>query len=64
MKVTPHAAMNIHAGKVSSAIDKKTTRHAGYVISQKKRKRVEEIFGRLKAFANMRRPSYEKNEKD
>jgi hypothetical protein len=28
-----------------SAIDKRTTRHPGYAISQQKRKRVEEIFG-------------------
>ena len=56
MKVTPHVAMNIHARKFNSAIDKRTTRHEGYAISQKKRKRVEEIFGWLKVFANMRRP--------
>lgn len=41
--VTPHIAQN--NGRRRSAIDGRTTRHAGYEISQRKRKRVEEIFG-------------------
>lgn len=57
-KVTPHVAMNIHARKFTSAIDGRTTRHPGYEISQRKRKRVEEIFGWLKAFSIMRRPHF------
>lgn len=40
--VTPHIAQHT---KRTSAIDARTTRHAGYEISQRKRKRVEEIFG-------------------
>jgi transposase len=56
--VTPHVAMNIHARKHRSAIDGRTTRHEGYEISQRKRKRVEEIFGWLKAFSIMRRPHF------
>lgn len=56
--VTPHVAMNIHARKHKSAIDGRTTRHPGYEVSQKKRKRVEEIFGWLKAFSIMRRPHF------
>ncbi len=42
--VTPHVAMNIteHRG---SAIDARTTRHAGYLASQRIRKRIEECFG-------------------
>lgn len=32
----------------TSAIDGRTTRHLGYVVSQPKRKRVEEVFGGLK----------------
>jgi transposase len=43
--VTPHVAQNIHARKSTSAIDGRTTRHAGYAISQVKRKLVEEVFG-------------------
>ena len=38
-----------------SAIDGRTTRHAGYAISQRKRKRVEEIFGWLKTVGLMRK---------
>jgi len=56
--VTPHVAMNIHARKHSSAVDGRTTRHPGYEISQRKRKRVEEIFGWLKAFSILRRPHF------
>jgi transposase len=56
--VTPHVAMNIHARKHKSAIDGRTTRHPGYEVSQRKRKRVEEIFGWLKAFSIMRRPHF------
>jgi len=57
-KVTPHVARNIHARKHSSAIDGRTTRHSGYEVSQRKRKRVEEIFGWLKAFSILRRPHF------
>jgi transposase len=57
-KVTPHIAMNKHARKHSSAIDGRTTRHPGYEISQRKRKRVEEIFGWLKGFSIIRRPHF------
>src|SRR6266542_5893130 len=38
-----------------SAIDARTTRHAGYAVSQQKRKRVEEIFGWLKTVGGMRK---------
>ncbi len=41
--VTPHVAQN--NTNRSSAIDERTTRHQGYAISQRKRKRIEEIFG-------------------
>jgi hypothetical protein len=40
--VTPHVAQNEHVRR-SSAIDEGTTRHDGYVVSQRKRKRIEEI---------------------
>lgn len=43
--VTPHISPNVHARKRRSAIDGRTTRHPGFTISQRKRKRVEEIFG-------------------
>lgn len=54
LKATPHVAQNIHARR-RSAIDGRTTRHAGYAISQKKRKRVEEIFGWMKTVGGMRK---------
>ena len=41
--VTPHVAQNDRRRR--SAIDERTTRHAGYAVSQRKRKRIEEIFG-------------------
>lgn len=44
MRITPHVAQNTKR-KGGSAIDGRTTRHPGYEISQKKRKRVEEPFG-------------------
>ena len=52
--VTPHVAQHEHARR-SSAIDARTTRHEGYVISQRKRKRVEEIFGWIKTVAGLRK---------
>ena len=42
--VTPHVAQNIGRNG-GSAIDARTTRHAGYLISQRIRKRIEEAFG-------------------
>jgi len=49
---TPHVAQNNTNRR--SAIDERTTRHSGYALSQKKRKRVEEIFGWMKTVALMR----------
>jgi hypothetical protein len=43
LDVTPHIAQNI-SGR-SSAVDGRTTRHAGYAVSQRKRKRIKEPFG-------------------
>jgi hypothetical protein len=42
--ITPQVAMNITAHR-GSAIDARTTRHAGYIASQRMRKRIEECFG-------------------
>ena len=52
MNVTPHVAQN--TSNRSSAIDHRTTRHAGYEVSQQKRKRIEEIFGWLKTIGLLR----------
>jgi transposase len=54
MKVTPHVAQN-EKRPGGSAIDQRTTRHAGYTISQKKRKRIEECFGWMKDIALLRK---------
>jgi len=43
-RITPHVAQN-HARSGGSAIDCRTTRHVGYELSQKIRKRIEEVFG-------------------
>ena len=52
IQVTPHVAQHT---KRASAIDERTTRHAGYEISLKRRKRVEQIFGWLKTTGAMRK---------
>ena len=54
MQVTPQVAQNLKRSG-GSAIDERTTRHDGYAISQKKRKRIEESFGWLKTIALMRK---------
>ena len=50
MGVTPHVA----AKTSRSALDKRTTRHAGYKASQIIRKRIEEVFGWTKSSAGLR----------
>lgn len=52
-RVTPHVAQN-RSGR-RSAIDGRTTRHPGYALSQRIRKRVEEIFGWMKTVGGFRR---------
>src|SRR5260370_32577613 len=53
MNVTPHVAQN--DTKRRSAIDARTTRHEGYRVSQRFRKRVEEVFGWGKVVGTMRK---------
>jgi transposase len=57
IQATPHVAQNEHAHR-SSAIDARTTRHEGYAVSQRKRKRVEEIFGWIKTIAGLRKTKH------
>ena len=54
--VTPHVAQNTSGRR--SAIDGRTTRHLGYALSQRARKRVEEIFGWMKTVGGFRRTRY------
>ncbi len=57
MSVTPHVAKN-EGPRRSSAIDDRTTRHPGYAVSQRVRKRVEEIFGWAKTIGGFRRTRF------
>ena len=56
LKVTPHVAQNTTNRR--SAIDGRTTRHEGYAVSQRKRKRVEEVFGWMKTIALQRKTRF------
>jgi len=51
--VTPHIAQ--HTTKRRSNIDERTVRHPGYAESQKRRKRIEEVFGWMKTVGLMRK---------
>lgn len=53
LAVTPHVAQNTRGRR--SAIDGRTTRHPGYAVSQRLRKRGEEIFGWMKPIGLMRK---------
>ncbi len=55
--ITPHVANNTER-RGCSAIDGRTTRHEGYVISQRIHKRVEEIFGWFKTVGGFRRTRF------
>jgi IS5 family transposase len=54
MDVRPHVTQNLNRPG-GSAIDARTTRHAGYEISQKKRPLIERVFGWMKAVGPMRK---------
>jgi transposase len=60
--ITPHLARN--TTKRRSSIDGRTTRHRGYAISQRVRKRVEEIFGWTKTVGGGRKLRYIGREKN
>ena len=57
--VTPHVARK----EKGSAIDSRTTRHIGYRISQRIRKRVEEIFGWAKTVGGLKKTRHRGREK-
>ena len=61
MNVTPHVAQN--ANGRASAIDGRTTRHAGYAVSQRIRKRIEEVFGWVKTVAGQARTKFRGRER-
>jgi transposase len=51
LEITPHVAQKVSG----SAIDGRTTRHAGYDVSQQKRKLVEQVFGWMKTVGGLRK---------
>lgn len=56
-KVTPHIAVDGHLTKTGkrrkTVIDQRTLRHPGYAMSQRCRKRIEEVFGWIKTTAGV-----------
>jgi len=54
-RITPHVAQYPTTKHRRSAIDGRTTRHPGYRVSQRFRKRVEEIFGWVKTVGGGRK---------
>ena len=54
LNVRPHVAQK----RRQSAIDGRTTRHAGYATSQRIRKRIEEAFGWIKTIAGLRKTRF------
>ena len=62
LRVTPHIAADRRVSKRGvvrrSAIDGRTTRHPGYAVSQRKRKRIEEVFGWVKSAAGFRQTKH------
>jgi hypothetical protein len=57
MNVRPHVAQNVRRSG-GSAIDRRTTRHAGYTISQRKRPLIEKAFGWMKQTGGMRKTRF------
>src|SRR5499427_8560406 len=51
LAITPHVAQKA----IGTAIDGRTTRHAGYAISQQKRKLIEQVFGWMKTVGGLRK---------
>jgi transposase len=54
INVTPHVAQN-EKRRGGSAIDERTTRHEGYAVSQRKRKRIEQSFGWMKIIGMLKK---------
>ncbi len=56
-RVTPHIARDNHVTKTGkrrkTAIDGRTTRHPGYDVSRRRRKRIEEVFAWVKTIAGL-----------
>jgi transposase len=61
LNATPHVAQN--ANGRSSAIDGRTTRHVGYAVSQRIRKRIEEAFGWMKTIGGQEKTKFRGRER-
>ena len=57
LNVTPHVAQ-YQQHRRRSAIDKRTTHHRGYTLSQTIRRRIEAIFGWMKTTGGLRRTRF------
>lgn len=55
-EVAPHIARI--EGRSTPGLDGRTTRHGGYAVSQRKRKRIEEIFGWMKTVGGLRKSRF------
>jgi transposase len=55
-RIAPHIARI--EGRTTPGLDARTTRHAGYAVSQRKRKRIEEIFGWMKTIGGFRKTRF------
>lgn len=55
-RIQPHLAQVAH--RVTSGLDRRTTRHPGYALSQRHRKRAEEILGRIKTIGGVRKTRF------
>ena len=60
--MTPHVAVDTRTSKLGvqrrSAVDGRTTHHAGYAVSMRVRKRIEEVFGWVKSSAGLRQTKF------
>ena len=55
-KIAPHIA--VIESRNAPGLDRRTTRHEGYALSQRKRKRIEEIFGWMKTVGGFRKTRF------
>jgi len=60
---TPHVSQNVHARRPTSAVNGRTTRDAGYAVSQVKRKLIEESLGWGKVIGGLRKLKHRGREK-
>jgi hypothetical protein len=57
LSITPHVAPR-NQMRSGPRIDARTTRHPGFQVSQRVRKRIEEIFGWIKTIGGLRKSRY------